>query len=70
MIGILLWASELGRIDIMQEVGLMALFGALPRIGQFDVVVRMFAYLKKHLRSRLVCTNPIDLSDIPFTKCN
>ena len=54
MIGILLWASELGRIDVTQEVGLMARFGALPREGHFDAVVHMFAYLKKHLRSRLV----------------
>ena len=33
MIGILLWASELGRIDITQEVGMMERFGALPREG-------------------------------------
>ena len=65
MIGILLWASELGCIDITQEVGLMARFGALPREGHFDTVVRMFAYLKKHLHSRLVYdTKPVDLSDI------
>ena len=51
MIGILFWATELGCIDVMQEVGLMARFGALPREGHFDAVVRMFAYLKKHLRS-------------------
>ena len=71
MIGILLWASKMGRIDVTQEVGLMARFGALPREGHFDAVVRMFAYLKKHLRSRLMYdTKPVDLSDIPFTKCN
>ena len=51
MIGILLWASELGCIDVTQEVGLMARFGALPHEGHFDAVVHMFAYLKKHLRS-------------------
>ena len=49
----------------------MARFGALPREGHFGAVVRMFAHLKKHLRSRLVYdTKPVDLSDIPFTKCN
>ena len=41
MIGILLWASKLGRINITQEVGLMARFGALPREGHFDAVVRI-----------------------------
>ena len=71
MIGILLWASELGRIDITQEVGLMARFGALPREGHYDAVVRIFCYLKKHLKSRLVYDTEIkDVSDIPFTKCN
>ena len=71
MIGILLWASELGRIDVTQEVSLMARFGALPREGHFDAVVRMFTYLKKHVRSRLVYdAKLVDLSDIPFTKCN
>ena len=33
MIGILLWACQLGRIDIVQETGLMARFGALPWKG-------------------------------------
>ena len=71
MIGILIWACELGRIDVTQEVGLMARFGALPCEGHFDMVVCMFAYLNKHLRSRLVYdTKPVNLSDIPSTKCN
>ena len=70
MIGILLWASELGRIDITLEVGLMARFSALPREGHFDAVVRTFAYLKKHLCFRLLYdTKPVNLSDIPFMKC-
>ena len=30
MIGLLLWATKLGCIDVTQEVGLMARFGALP----------------------------------------
>lgn len=71
MIGILLWASELGRIDITQEVGLMARFGALPREGHYDAVIRIFCYLKKHLKSRLVYDTEVkDVSDIAFTRCN
>jgi hypothetical protein len=33
MSGILLWACQLGHIDIVQETGLMARFGAVPREG-------------------------------------
>ena len=67
MIGILLWASELGRIDITQEVGMMARFGALPREGHYKAVLRIFSYLKKHLKSRLVYgTNIVDVSDKKF----
>jgi hypothetical protein len=67
MIGILLWASELGRIDITQEVGMMARFGALPREGHFKAVLRIFSYLKEHLKSRLVYdTNIIDVADKDF----
>ena len=69
MIGILLWASELGRIDITYEVGLMARFAALPRKGHYDAVIRIFYYLKKHLKSRLVYdTEEKDLSDISFAQ--
>ena len=34
MIGILLWASELGHIDITQVVSMMVRSGAIPREGQ------------------------------------
>ena len=68
LIGILLWACQLGRIDIVQETGLMARFGALPKVGHLEGVMRMFSYLKKHLRSRLVYDPLIvDMSDIQFT---
>jgi hypothetical protein len=46
MIGILLWASELDRIDITQEVGTMARFGVLPQEGHYKAVLRIFSYLK------------------------
>ena len=65
MIGILLWASELDRIeDITQGAGLKARFGALPREEHHDAVIRMLCYLKKHLKSRLVYDTEVkDVSD-------
>ena len=53
-IGVLLWAVELGRIDITCEVSMMSSCHALPRRGHLEAVMRMFSYLKSHERSRIV----------------
>ena len=53
-IGILRWAVELGRIDITTEVSILAGFSAAPRVGHLNAIFDVFAYLKKHTRSRLV----------------
>ena len=46
---------------------MMARFGALPREGHFIAVLRIFSYLKKHLKSRLVYdTNIVDVTDKEF----
>lgn len=54
LIGILRWSVELGRIDIHVSVALMSSYSASPRIGHLEEVLRIFAYLKKHDRSRMV----------------
>ena len=46
-IGILRWALELGRIDIVLEVSLMSPFNALPREGHSEALYHMSAYLAK-----------------------
>ncbi len=48
------WAVELGRIDIHLPIALLAQHLATPRIGHLDQVFHVFAYLKKHLRSRII----------------
>ena len=53
-IGILRWAIELERIDIHVEVAKLSLFTMNPRIGHLEAVYSIFAYIKKHLRSKLV----------------
>jgi hypothetical protein len=54
LIGILRWACELGRVDIMLEVSLLSSHTAMPRQGHLEVVYHIFAYLKQHLNSTLV----------------
>ena len=65
-IGILRWMVEIGRIDIMTEVSMLASHLAMPREGHLDAVLHVFAYLKKKYNSRLALdpTYPtIDMGD-------
>ena len=53
LIGILRWAVELGRVDILLETSLMSAHLAMPRIGHLEAVIHMFGYLKEHPKRRL-----------------
>jgi hypothetical protein len=48
LIGIARWAIELGCIDIFHEVSLLSQYQANPRVGHFEVMYHVFAYLKNH----------------------
>jgi hypothetical protein len=52
--GVLHWAVELGRIDIHLSVALMAQYLAQPRLGHLQQIFHIFAYIKGHLRSRII----------------
>ncbi|MGH3053584.1 MAG: reverse transcriptase domain-containing protein, partial [Gaiellaceae bacterium] len=54
LIGVLQWIVELGRLDIAYSVSTMSRFTSMPRESHLRNVLRIFAYLKKHIRSRLV----------------
>ena len=54
LIGVLRWACELGRIDILIDVSLLSSFLAAPREGHLNQLFHIFAYLKKYNRSKLV----------------
>jgi hypothetical protein len=54
LMGVLRWIIELGRIDIMMEVGLLARFQACPREGHLEQLFHIFAFLKQYNRSSLV----------------
>ena len=66
LVGIARWMVEIGRIDIMTEVSLLASHSAMPREGHFDALVRLFSYLKWKHNTRMVFdpTYPmIDMAD-------
>ena len=54
LMGVLRWCVELGRVDIVVEVGLLTRFQANPRQGHLEQLLHVFAHLKKHNRSHLV----------------
>ena len=53
LIGILRWAIEIGRIDILLEVSLLSSQLASPREGHLQQVFHIFGYLKKNPRRKL-----------------
>ena len=54
LIGMLRWAVEIGRVDILLEVSLMSSHLALPRQGHLEQVLHIFGYLKSHKKLRLM----------------
>ena len=54
LVGILHWMVELGRVDMIVEVSILASHMAMPREGHLLAVYHVFAYIKKHHNSRLV----------------
>jgi hypothetical protein len=53
LIGILRWAVEIGRVDILLETALLSTYLAMPRSGHLNQVYRMFGYLKMHPKRKI-----------------
>jgi hypothetical protein len=53
LIGILRWAVELGRVDILLEVSLLSSHLCQPREGHLETVYNIFAYLDKHTEATM-----------------
>jgi hypothetical protein len=69
LIGVLRWAVEIGRLDILLEVSLLSSHLALPRKGHLEQVYHIFAYLKYAGRRRIFLdpTHPL-ISEDRFKK--
>ena len=50
-IGVLRWACELGRIDILTEVSVLSQHLCNPREGHLDAIYRIFNYLDKRRKA-------------------
>lgn len=63
LIGVLRWAVELGRVDILVEVSMLSSHNAMPRVGHLQAVYDVFAYLKKHENSTIVFDDAVPFID-------
>lgn len=54
LIGVLRWAVELGRVDILLETSLLSAHLALPRIGHLEQAIHIFGYLKENPKRQLM----------------
>jgi hypothetical protein len=71
LIGVLQWATELGRLDILTPVSLMSSYIYAPREGHIAQLLHIFRYLKSHDRSRVVFDDTTPYFDESrFTKCD
>jgi hypothetical protein len=48
LIGVLRWATEIGRVNILLEVSLLSQFQANPRDSHLEQVLHIFAFLKAY----------------------
>ena len=46
LIGVLRWATEIGRVDILQEVSILSQYQASAREGHLEQVFNIFSFLK------------------------
>ena len=68
LIGVLRWACELGRLDILLEVSWMSSYTAMPCRGHLEAVYSIFACLKKHEKSAIVFDDHIPhVDELIFT---
>lgn len=66
-IGILRWATKLGRVELTHSAATMAKFNASLREGHLRALLRIFAYCKKHLTSMIVFdAHAKDFSDVTW----
>ena len=54
LVGSALWATTLGRYDVMYAVSTLARYNAMPREGHLQAMLRVFGYLKGFSKAKLV----------------
>ena len=53
LIGILRWAVEIGRVDILTELSMLSAYQASPRRGHLEQAYHIFAFIKRKIKLTL-----------------
>ena len=70
LIGILRWATEIGRVDILHEVSLLSQYQACPRQGHLEQALHIFGYLKRKPKVTLYMDPGLPIIDYELFKTN
>jgi hypothetical protein len=71
LIGVLRWAVEIGRLDIMVDVCMLSHHLALPRKGHLQQAFHIFGYLKaKGKRTLAFAPSQPPISETLFVQCD
>ena len=65
IIGMMRWASELGRVDVLHEISLLSQYQAMPREGHMRQALHMIAFLDK--KPKLTLYMDPDLPALDYT---
>mmetsp|Transcript_18951 Transcript_18951/g.26747 ORF Transcript_18951/g.26747 Transcript_18951/m.26747 type:complete len:460 (-) Transcript_18951:1019-2398(-) len=64
MMGMLRWATELGKVDVLLELSMLLQHQASPRMGHLEQALHVFTFLDKHPKLTL-CMDP----EVPKIDC-
>jgi hypothetical protein len=70
LIGVLRWAMEIGRVDILLEVSLLSQYQASPREGHLEQALYIFAFLKKYPKLTLYMSPELPRIDYGDSRMN
>ena len=63
LIGVLRWATEIGRVDILHEVSFLSQYQANAREGHLEQLLHIFGFLRKHQKLTLYLSPELPLMD-------
>lgn len=70
LIGVLRWATEIGRVDILLEVALLSQYSASPREGHLEQLLHIFAFLRRHPKLTLYLSPEMPMMDFGEFRTN
>ena len=71
LVGSANWTVTLGRFDVYYAVSTLRRYSAMPRQGHMKAMLRVFGYLKHHMKRQILCnTKEPDLNKVEVVRQN